>query len=134
MKKVEFKTRTLSIVFSDIHFNSSDYDEPFPELIVLFDEKDTDISCSYIETPSVASDLNMIISILEILKCQTPFEMVGCKLLELRYRAKNIIGEWTPWECAGFGSLDSDKFVEQCGDGTIMTRSELEEMYRNWNK
>lgn len=73
----------------------------------------------------------MILSIFEILRCQGTSEMVGCKLLELRYRTKNIVNEWTPWECAGFGSPYSDKFIEQTGDGTIMTRSELEEIFRN---
>lgn len=126
MKEFQFKTRTLSIVFSDVHLNS-DYDEPFPELLVLFNKKDTDIGCSFIKS----SDLNMIMSIFEILKCQNVSEMVGCKLLELRYRTKNIVDEWTPWECAGFGSVDSDKFIEQCGDGTIMTKSELKKIIAN---
>lgn len=131
MEKIQFETQTLTIVSSKVCSNSDYDDEPFPELRILFDNEDTDIACSYIETSSVTSDLNMIESIYEILKCQDPSKMVGCKMLELRYRIKNILDKWTPWECAGFGSVDSDKFIAQCGDGTIMTKSELEERLKD---
>lgn len=56
MKEIQFKTRTLSIVSSETRLNS-DYDDGiFPELCILFDQKDTDISCSYFTTHSGCSD------------------------------------------------------------------------------
>ncbi len=129
MKEIQFKTRQLTLVSTDVIINH-EYDEPFPEMSFRFKPDTYRNSYSFFGTPNAASDFGIIKSMFELLECRQASEMIGRKLIELQYRTKNVSDEWMPWELAGYGSYISDRFIEAFGDGTIFTRSELEKVLR----
>ena len=128
MEKIQFDTRVLTIVSTDISFNQ-EYFNAFPEMHFNFDDEDCNLSFSFIETDEVESELNVIQNMFQILECNKASEMIGCKLRVLMYRINEVDG----WENIGFGSCNDNKFIDIYGDGTIVTREELEKDCRNRN-
>ena len=129
MKEFQFQLRTLKITSVDIYLNL-DYGDPFLEMRFSFEQRDANTGYSIEQTLKVDSESDTVKGIFEILKCQNANELAGCELSELRYRTLNSNGNWTVWNRAGYGNIASDDFIENLGNGTIMTRQKLENLLK----
>lgn len=123
MKKIQFTTRTLTIILADTRLKC-DSEESFPELCLFFDDEEFNNNYSFIEP---GSDIGTINSLFKILECEGTEEMKGHKIRVLLYKTTNDADEWIiGWEFAGYGALMSDRFIDAYEDGTIMPQAELE--------
>lgn len=120
-KEIQFTTRVITLVRTDVILND-DYDEPFPEMVFEFDFPSANLSFSLMKTRLVESEWETVKNIFDILGLTKASEMSFEKLLELR-----IAIDGNEPEICGLGDYSSDRFIDIWGDGSVMTKKELEE-------
>ncbi len=124
MKEIRFSTQILTIISADIVRNT-DYTDPFYELHLVFDKEEYNWRYALEETKDVVSDIGIVQRLSELLKCRVA-EMNGRKLQVLLYNTTDAYGQWIDgWGFAGWGSYNSDRFMDGIYEEPIMKRAEL---------